>query len=446
MAQPGNGGGPQPDKTVQDIKDLTSNTAALLKDAGFQNAAAIKVIGEAIALVAGAASLGTVGVIVAMIGIAGDLVSLFSSSSDQIAQVLQALEKIRQAEAEEADNLRRQLIQVSLSYATTVAQSLNALGSSPQPPPFITYQMQQILNSMNQVAPMDVSNRGCKGLPVVSGGGWTVPSNYQVYWTDTDSPDPGPFLGYGEQAPSSSGEDAFNYTYVLPAYLYAVSTFASVGPLIDPNFQQHWADNVTSAACLLQSVHDYIHTRITQLSPGPLSFQNLCKWWGGTLPITKGVEKRLANFGAGLTAVLRIEYGAVDKFSGVSSVGFYSLQPTFSTQEFGIPVTTFDPNENYDGAFQIRLQRRVKDVYVGTGLKHLQDAIDSLNKLVGQPISTGPSPGDWSLVRDIAGPAQVTRSDGTLHLSDVMGYLKRTAPADVPQVATINSLAKILSL
>lgn len=423
----------QSDKTVQDIKDLTSNTVALLKDFGVPDTAVISALGGVAALVVtAAASGGTLAIVAAVVGIASQIFSLFQSSSDELAKIQQQLAQILQAAAQEADIQRKAYIQQNLSPAKTAADSFKDLANSvPLSSPQITTQMQAILGSMNALAPVDVSNLGCQGGGDL-GAVWSVPYYYQTYWSDDDSQDntmdPAFFglgksrNGYGEQAPANSGE-VFNHTYILPAYLYAVSTFVSVGTLIDPDFQLHWADDVASAACLLQSVHDYIqNSGMKQLSPGPCSYQNLSSWsqLPGLAPFVasqtpSGVILSITAIPIEVTGIT-IEYGAVEKFSGVSSMGLYKLQ------------WPLESNENYDGAFQIRLKRRWKDVYLSLGLKHLQDAIDSLNKLINKPTSARPSPGDWSFRHDIGpvfGPATTQ-----LHLSDVMAYLRKTAPAD----------------
>jgi hypothetical protein len=452
------------------IKELTSAVGALLKDLGAQNTAAIDLVGGVAGLIVGASTLGPVGIAAAVGGILGNIISILSPSGSQasLGQVSKQLAQLVQAESAKADEDRRTNIQNDLGNAVSVAGSLQDLKNHPpQTHDDVRAQLQLVLGSMAQLAPPDVSGRGCQTAGNI-GGLWTVPFNYLTKWTDADSPGAvvtvfsagfhksfGPtdiFRGYGEQDPpkDTSGQ-VFNYTYVLPAYLYTVSTFLSTGLLIDPTFQQDFSNNVATAVCLLQSVHDFVLTKgMTKLSPGPLTLQNLEQWSHDfnqaastaaedgavffPLSLPRGVlpegtiesETERLPFG--------IEYGVVERFSGFSSMGIYTLEPP----------STLHQNINYDGAFQIRLERRAKDVYRGTGLKKLQETIDNFNKMIGQPTSTGPSPGDWSFRRDIVGPANVTRPDGTVHLNDIKAFLESTPPT--PTQTPTPSFRHLLSL
>jgi hypothetical protein len=145
------------------------------------------------------------------------------------------------------------------------------------------------------LAPPDLSGKGCKiGGASGTTSYWQEPTNYQVYWSDSDSPDtfwpPGTqtSCGYGiylpggglTPTPDSSG-NVFHYTYILPQFLYAVSAFVSVGVAIDPNFAKNWGQTViTQLSCFLQTVHDYILSQgFTQFSP---LFDPDVPFWDGT--------------------------------------------------------------------------------------------------------------------------------------------------------------------
>lgn len=467
---PGNGDGGQGKDKPPNIKELTSAVETVLKDLGVQNTAAIDLVGKVAGLIVGASTLGPVGIAAAVVGSLGDIISILSPSGSQasLEQISQQLAQLVQAEQATADEERRTNIQNDLGNAVSVAGSLQDLKNHPpQTHDDVRAQLELVLGSMAQLAPPDVSGRGCQTAGNI-GGPWTVPFNYLTKWTDTDShnalitifeKDFGPtphFYGYGEQDPPKdpSGQ-VFNYTYVLPAYVYAVSTFVSTGLLIDPTFQQDFSNNVATAVCLLQSVHDFILTQgMRKLSPGPVTLQNLMKWsvefdaWAQAEEDT-GLQPTDINFSFPPRGVLPggtivssgttddpigIEYGVVELFSGFSSMGIYTLGPP----------STLHQNINYDGAFQIRLERRAKDVYRGTALKTLQETIDNFNVMIGQPNSTGPSPGDWSFRRDIVGPANVTRPDGTVHLSDIKAFLESTPPT--PTQTPTPSFRHLLSL
>jgi hypothetical protein len=437
------------------IKELTSSTDAALKALGDQNTAAIDLIGGVAGLIVAAAATGPVGVAAlgigaAVVGIIANLINLLDPTGQgqaSLGQVSQQLHSLVQAEADTADEQRRDFIGTGIGGAGSEAKLLQFLKNHlhDSPPPGVQSNTQPILDSMTQLAPPDISKRGCPN-PVPSGL-WSVPLNYMTKWTDNDSADVkvGSIQhGYGEQDPpplpiQPSGQ-VFNYTYVLPAYLYAVSTLVSIGGLIDPTFQQDFSDDIKNAVCLLQSVHDYIHDQgIRELAPGNLTLQNLAVWSSeaqsqfgiGVLGLPFGVIPDQSSPGS-----IGIEYGAVELFSGYSSMGIYVLQPPF------------DQNTNYDAAFQIRLLRRHKDVYRGAGLKKLQNTINNLSELIGQPSpGAGRSLGDWSIrfdIANIARSANLIRSDGTLHLSDVQTYLNNTPVKPTPQlVQTFNSLLSL---
>jgi hypothetical protein len=421
----GTGGtGGQDNDKPPNIKELTTAADALLKDLGLQNTAAIDLIGGVATLMVG--GLGGVGTAAAVAGVLGDIISILSpsgSSQASLGQIYNQLQKLVQAEQATADEARRTNIQNDLGNAVTVAGSLQDLKNHPpQTHDDVRSLLLSVSDSMVQLAPPDVSGRGCQAAGNY-GGPWTVPFNYLPKWTDIDSPHLhisvytgaagtfSVFCGYGEQDPPTvSAGQVFNYTLVLPAYVYAVSTFLSAGLLIDLTFQQDFSNNVATAVCLLQSVHDFVLAKgMKKLSPGPLTLQNLKNW-----------EFQLSTFAEGHPGVVPggVEYGVVELFSGFSSMGIYTLGP----------LSELHQNINYDGAFQILLERRAKDVYRGTGLEKLQETIDNFNVLIGQPTSTGPSPGDWSFRRDIVGPANVTRPDGTVHLSDIKAFLESTSP------------------
>jgi hypothetical protein len=77
-----------------------------------------------------------------------------------------------------------------------------------------------------------------------------------------------------------------------------------------------------------------------------------------------------------------IEYGAVEKFSGYSSVGDNYQISLVGLNSYADPATYYK--------FQIRLLKRMKDVYVGVGLRNTWQVVDNLNALVGGAVSDGP--------------------------------------------------------
>lgn len=80
--------------------------------------------------------------------------------------------------------------------------------------------------------------------------------------------------------------------------------------------------------------------------------------------------------------------------------------------------------------FQIRLEKKAKDVYVAVGLRDVWELINRLKAIVGDAPLARPNFADWSF-RNIIGMAQIPpRQDGSVHLSDVARFLTNTVPLD----------------
>ncbi|MGA7316122.1 MAG: hypothetical protein WBX22_19370 [Silvibacterium sp.] len=416
---------------VQGEQNLQSNLANSLNDFGVTNAKSFQVLGDLLGAIADVA-----GAVTGVAGFVSLVVSLFNDGPDELQQVEAALEnliqKFGQAEAAKAVADRLTNIQNQAANALRSAQSLPSLANQvPLLPAEITSNLQAPLQAMDSLAPPDLSTLGCGGAG--AGGPWLMPFNFQVFWSDDDATDIGfpvglpPTNGYGTQAPTPNADGTvFNYAYILPAYLYAVSVFLSVAAVIDPKFKQNWGQTVVKPiACLLQSIHDFILINgIVMLSPGPFAPIDLVNWTvvdpeGQPLETLNdphpGVTPALNDFNEVIGA--KIEYGAVEKFSGFSSMGIYTL------------LEPFDPNSN--AKFLIRLLKRSKDVYVGVGLVGVLKTINTLRNLVDQAPLPGPRINDWSFRRDIS-PHVSKRSDGSIDLRDVVTFLESTPPTDVP--------------
>lgn len=465
----------QDQQVQQGIKDLSSGVASALKAAGYPDTQLIQALGT-VAAAAAAFVVGTGGVgglVVAAVGFVGTVMSLFQSSgsSDQFQQVQQALKTlsnkladIEQGDAANAIDQRVRDIQKALAPAQSAEGSLNTyVHQLPLSNDLVDTTLGNLLGVLGTLAPPDLSTRGCGyGGSQISGGYWQVPAAYQVFWSDSDSPDltwpnqiqPPGLFGYGSQAPSrDSGGNVFNYMYVLPAFLYAVSVFISVGAVIDPKFKENWTESVIKpSACFLRSLHDFLVKELVYLTPGQWNGQILSSWlppdpgqlsfseqtfgqWGGFN--LKGVFPVLTNaryisLGGskgeveGQVAGISIEYGVVEKYSGYNSVGIYTLTPPFSLQSFD-----FAPYNK----FQIRLQKRLKDVYIGTGLAAVWNMINELNKLASDPPLPGPSLAVWSM-RQVAGLAAglspSTPDLGSVSLVALSRFLENTLPIDTP--------------
>jgi hypothetical protein len=284
---------------------------------------------------------------------------------------------------------------------------------------------------------------------------WNISAGWPIYWTDRGQYSSrcdyyNPKLsttgdvGYGPQNPpvNSDGLTVFYYTYSLPLYLFAVSIFLVVAGSLDPKFVTNYADIIRSAAALLKSRHDQIYqTGLTQLTPGNWAAGQLwdvsCHEWGPPAPGITIVNGWINSDEDSVPVAAMIEYGAVEKFSGYSSVGD-NYQINLVGQRYADPATF--------GKFQIRLLKRTKDVYVGVGLRNVWQVIDNLNALVGDPPLSGRNFGDWSF-REILGLSNLAPTSGGYSLRALGGFLIGTQPLDTPYAsgATTFSFRELLT-
>jgi hypothetical protein len=480
MGNPPSGNGPSGSQQIaQGEKELSSGLATALNQLGAKNTQVIQGLGAVVAAFITFATTGVLGVVAAAVTFVASLVPLFQSSGpDEIQKLGQTLvnliQQFEQAEAAKAvDDRLGEIFSNQVKEAQSAEASLNSWANELplQPPDEVTNILGGtggLLGVLAALAP-PTGLSGESGLNDEYGGFstpgayWLVPANYQVFWDDSNSADlawpPPPLpretsVGYGKQAPKSfdSNGNVFSHTYILPAFLYAISVFLSVGAVIDPKFKETWRDSaIRPTACFLQSVHDYITTNLTYLTPGPWSGQTLASWTAasfgesyqigfGTSPTAKpGVFPALTRsefFGSGGWQVggITIEYGTIDKFSGYSSVGLYTLTPPFSLQ-------SSDPAPY--SKFMIRLQKRFKDVYIGIGLPAVRNMVNSLKTLAGDPPLPWPNPGDWSM-REVAAMAAglpgVPVNSARVSLVAVARFLENTLPADTPPLPTGPSL------
>jgi hypothetical protein len=216
--------------------------------------------------------------------------------------------------------------------------------------------------------------------------------DHQVYW-------PGDGYYQRQAPPAPPDNQVFSYLYVLPYYLKAVFILTAVGTAFFADFgktKQHGQDAVIMTANFLTTVYDLILGGITQLFSG---------FPGKRVPEDPGTY---------------FEYGAVEKFSGFSSIG----------------DVVFGPRHTAGGAefhkVQIRALGELKKVYAGVGLPGVWAAINSLNKLAGQNPLPRHEYARWSF-RETFGQAVSARSDGLFHLSDMGRFLRHTYPPDTAQ-------------
>jgi len=279
---------------------------------------------------------------------------------------------------------------------------------------------------------------------------WNLTAGWPIYWTDVgeyfshcDYFNPKGYssgdVGYGLQDPplNSDGLTVFYYTYSLPLYVYAVSIFLAVAGSLDPNFATNYSDVIRTSAALLKSRHDLIfQTGLTQLTPSDWTSAGLVKISCPGGSPTAGITLLYDPEFTGIPIGAQIEYGAVEKYSGYSSVGDH-YQINLNSAAGTDPATYFK--------FQIRLLKRTKDVYVGVGLRNVWVIVNNLNKIVGDPPLSGTNFGDWSL-REIFGLTNLASTAGGYSSRALGAFIIGTQPFDTPYSsgATSFSLRAVL--
>ena len=320
-------------------------------------------------------------------------------------------------------------------------------------------------------------------LEALGGEAWNAPFDDQVYWNDW--PDFANIFGAGDDfyrefgygyskfgtddlapAPDQNGR-VLSYTYILAAYLRVLAlVLAEIIALESPSVQQ-WKDALHNAAQKLQSVHDTISDGIESLAPAPWLGPRTSPWdplegqfaWTGfdlfqAMQWFVDVGEQLPELAAPLTGVtpiyhqfepgnpdvavagVQIEFGAVDRFCGNSSMAAWIVDKTkadgYILGPYQGPLPQPPPTSYYDPyrKFQVRLLKRHKDVYRGIGLPAVREAITKVSRLIGDSPPAGPSPGDWSLrvVSDIVGQDGA----GVRSLSHIRRFLEQTPVYDLP--------------
>lgn len=288
---------------------------------------------------------------------------------------------------------------------------------------------------------------------------WNVTYDWQVYWTDSGTyytsnwqpiGIPGRYspgwidVGYGLQAPSKPADgNAFTYVVSLPAYLYAVAIFIAVGLALDPQFTSNpsWRPALQQIAMFLQSTHQTVQEGITFLSPSHWTTASITGLSylgpppaGGSLNPIAGIRQLWTGLppdyaiAHNLGAI--IEYGAVEKYSG-----FSAAEPNYIVSlsgPFG-PIVADEPGPF--NKLQLRVLKKAKDVYIGTGLLRTWNVINQVRQLVGEEPMPRPNYADWSFRRDILPTTQVAASNGTWSLKSVAQFIETTVPLDTPNTA-----------
>jgi len=416
-----------------------SNLGDLLKDVTGSNSKAVGLIGDV---------LGTAADISGAVGLVADVIGLFAGGDPTQAALQNILTTIQNdfhqlnadLQAENIINTYRELDDQVTSPAQAQLQQLQS-NMKPDIVPCITAIDDLALNA-------DAFT-----------GHWQQVYDWQIFWTDLGQhyqlrrthPDPGGLLavdaGYGPQTPPQTAGQVFSYRYVLPDCLRMTAIFIAVAGTVDPNWVANYKTSVlTPVANFLKTIHDTILGGITQLSPGywdgqtvsdaltpPYSFPGGAPFWSGVSQIPPlPPQPPFAPTGA------NIEFGAVEKYSGYSSMGNYQI----SFQD--IPITSTDPSPF--NKFQIRLLKRAIDVYQGVGLLHVWNVINSLNALVGASPMSRPSYAGWSF-RKILEVSKFAANPTTKKFSlyGLAKFIRYTLPLDTKQDVLFTSFQELLS-
>ena len=132
-----------------------------------------------------------------------------------------------------------------------------------------------------------------------------------------------------------------------------------------------------------------------------------------------------------LLGVERIYLWAVEKFSGISSIGD-GYQINF---ERDTSLRTQQDPALLD-KLQVRVLKRMKDVYLTTGLAAVWQIINQLKLLTGGLASSAPSFADWS-VREVLALAKLPAQS----LRSFAAFMVRTQSFDTPYTDSFPSVA-----
>jgi hypothetical protein len=390
--------------------------------------------------------------------------ALFSSDPDPNAAVLAELrsEFLRLAIEQRAENIITRINNgiTLLGPAQEVGRKIKSLLKA-QPPPTEVERLNEIGVCQQSLHQLQEDNL------------WTAPFNDQIFYSDGGKymwpvldpgvPVPGPNpqppppfpipvdRGYGAQAPQPDGTGrVFNYFYVLLAYQESMFLLQATVTALLPDFPQRFPefiDDLRRAADSMQQRHDQIVGGIIALSPlgpGPwdqgklldaLSHVFLGQFAKGITPLTPLQSLNLSVFSVGLPVLpillpllggVNIEYGAVEKFSGASSMGDYKL--TF--QQIG----AMQPSDtSVFNKFKLRLEKKQKDVYILVGLTDILRTINAFRTMLGDAPVPRPGFGDWS-IRAMMTTAQVQRRADGFHVRDLIKFIRETPPDDTPKL------------
>jgi len=409
-----------------------SNIGNLLNNLGVTDAQAVDTIGSAIGSVADVA-----GAVQAAVAIA----NLFISQPDPLQPILDTLQRhfaqlyaVLTARFNDEDwkNLA-----TLVKDAEAVLQTLDGLVHA-KPPLTDAQRLDHIATCL---APLNALSDGTTHFPSPF---FLAVDSDQVYWTDAGvflqhqytQDDLGNWVqtppdldtGYGTQAPPVPPDNqVFSYLYVLPYYLKAIFILTAVGTSFFPDFgktSQRQQDAIILFAEFLATIHDLVAGGITKLTPAPPPPLG----WGTVIANGGVVPGITGEFEPPQLTGMLFEWGAVEKFSGASSI---------SSSGFSFGATP-NPDGPIFRKLQVRALREMHKVYANVGLPSVRTAINGLNEIAGQAPLPSHQYTRWSF-REIFSQAGVgAQSDGLFHLSDMANLIRQTQPIDSSQTGPVS--------
>jgi len=432
------------------MSDPQGNTASLIQSFSGDTSIAINEVSDTIGILADLSGAG--GLIAEVVSFALNYAGLGTANPvlTALQNVLNAVQNVVQELGQPlSGNQLLERNQTIVGYLATAQSWFEQLPLNAPPPPLTEFDLTQYMSTSLTYLGQLTYSPGSADLA------WNVSFAWGIYWNDqgqymVTTPIFGNVnpvdVGYGQQAPplNSDGLTTFVPTYALPAYLYGVTMFLGEGRVLDPNFIADYASELGGAAAVLLSVHQQFIQNgfVTLLPPNwaarggfaamfatgtvptgvrytAVPYQPPPELGGPPLPYFPASE--LGGPGRyGFEGVV-LEYGAVERFTGTSSIGAnYQL-------DMSKPGSDLDPGPF--NKLQIRALKRTKDVYLTVGLRQVRQVINQLRALVGDGLLQPPYFEDWSL-REVCVLSQLPIGAGGYSLTELAKFIILTPPLD----------------
>jgi hypothetical protein len=288
---------------------------------------------------------------------------------------------------------------------------------------------------------------------------WSINYDWWLWWSDEKlyenscyfvaGPDQvsGSYdAGYGPQTVPNKDGTVFAYSHSLAAYLSAVAYLLAVGGALKPQFPTLYSERLKEIANDLSTKHDTAMSGIVSLlpanwtDPGSGLWINACQGRNPASRTNAGIRLIYAtpiDLSKSLPNVVGaiIEYGAVERFSGCSSIGdAYQISTTSALDNYGQDPKIFNK-------LRLRCFRRIRDVYSATGLRTAWQVVKQLNQLAGgappaQPTFIWPDESRSELLRwsfrQVLGLAKLPATAKGYSLRALASLIIQTQPFDTP--------------